>query len=53
MRARRDGIMECMGLDEAWSAGKNMHALYVVTVTEDMSHGLMGWLKFAPRFGSV
>ena len=47
MRARRDGIMECMGLDEAWSAGKNMHALLFVFVTEDMSHPPMAWLKAA------
>ena len=39
--------MGCMGLDEAWSPGKNMHALYIVFVTEDMSHGAMGWLKAA------
>ena len=36
-----------MGLDEGWSPGKNMHALACVIVTEDMSHGPMGWLKAA------
>ena len=45
VRARRDDIMGCMGLDEAWSPGKNMHALLAVFVTEDMSHGPMGWSK--------
>ena len=39
--------MECMGLDEAWSPGKDMHALLSVFVTEDMSHGAMGWSKAA------
>ena len=47
MRARRDDIMGCMGLDEAWSLGKDMHALPCVFVTEAMSHGPMGWSKAA------
>ena len=47
MCARRDDIMVCMGLDEAWSPGKDMHALYCMVVTEAMSHGAMGWLKAA------
>ena len=46
-RARRDDIMGCMGLDEAWSPGKNMHALSVVTVVEDKSHGLRSWSNAA------
>jgi len=45
VRARRNGIMGWMGLDEAWSPGKSMHALFAVVVTEDMSHGPMGWSK--------
>ena len=45
MRARRDDMMGCMGLDEAWSPGKDMHALLFVVVILDMSHGAMGWLK--------
>ena len=45
VRARRDDIMECIGLDGAWSPGKDMHALLSVFVTLDMSHGPMGWSK--------
>ena len=45
VRARCDDIMGCMGLDEAWSPGKDMHALFCVVVTEAISHGPMGWLK--------
>ena len=47
VRARRDDIMGCTGLDEAWSPGKDMHALKDVSVTEAMSHGPMGWLNSA------
>ena len=52
MRARRDDIlvMGCMGLDEAWSPGKDMDALSFELVTEDKSHSLRSWLKAAaPR----
>ena len=38
-----------MGLDESWCPEKDMHALYSVVVTLDMSHGAMGWLKACPR----
>jgi hypothetical protein len=47
VRAWRDGIMGCMGLDEAWSHGKDIHALPFVFVTEDMTHAPMGWLNTA------
>ena len=53
MRARCDDTMGCMGLDEAWSPGKNMHALIRVVVTEDMSHCPMGWLKAAALWNTA
>jgi hypothetical protein len=39
--------MGCMGLDEAWSPGKDMDALSFELVTEDKSHSLRSWLKAA------
>ena len=36
-----------MGLNEAWSPGKDMHALSVVAVVEDKSHGLRSWSNAA------